>query len=81
MNRLFVSFGVVVLLAGLFIYGVLSTTTALMIFAFCSWTPAVLVLGYFAGRAGLRIAIQSEAVPVRSTRTPARKIRKLEDSA
>ena len=40
-----------------FLYGLFTQSSPFMIAGFCLWTPAMISVGYFAARSGMRIVI------------------------
>lgn len=48
---------IIVLLVVMLVLSIATGTTGLAIIPFCGWTPAIGVLGYAIGRAGLKVNI------------------------
>lgn len=57
MKKLLIGIILSIVLSVLFIIGVVIPAPALLIMAFCAWTPVAWFTGFAFGRAGLRLAV------------------------
>lgn len=82
MKRLAIAGFIWLALAGLFIAGIFSAQTTMVMIAFCSWTPATLFVGWTLAKAGLRVTIASERsapIPARQEVQKINRLRKLQE--